>query len=299
MEVQAEADRDFWRGVLVAGGFTANPAVDPRSRARRRRAHAAIPDDLIAALRRLADELAVPLSSVLLAAHAKVLAALSGEREVATGYVGRPGRPAVALRLTTEPDSWRALLLATHRAESELLRTGTSRWMISGATWPEGPSRPWANRARSTGLDRPDRQRRQLSRTPCCGWDLADDGPARAAAAVPDRRARCGRRRPDRRLSPHGAGVDRRRSGCRAPTAEPALRRGAPLPARRAGRTARELPDRRVTSCSSSRWRLTLTPSRPCTAAGSGPTGSSTPAPTGWLGPCWPGGCAAKVSSRW
>ena len=48
---------------------------------------ATIPDDLVAALRRLADELAVPLSSVLLAAHAKVLAALSGEREVATGYV--------------------------------------------------------------------------------------------------------------------------------------------------------------------------------------------------------------------
>ncbi|MCA1676829.1 MAG: hypothetical protein LC799_33190, partial [Actinobacteria bacterium] len=41
--------------------------------------------------RRLADELAVPLSSVLLAAHAKVLAALSGEREVATGYVAADG----------------------------------------------------------------------------------------------------------------------------------------------------------------------------------------------------------------
>ena len=25
MEVQAEADREFWRGVLVAGGFTAIP----------------------------------------------------------------------------------------------------------------------------------------------------------------------------------------------------------------------------------------------------------------------------------
>ena len=29
----------------------------------------------------------LPLSSVLLAAHAKVLSALSGEQEVATGYV--------------------------------------------------------------------------------------------------------------------------------------------------------------------------------------------------------------------
>ncbi len=68
---------------------------------------AKIPDDLIAALRRLAYELDVPLSSVLLAAHAKVLAVLSGEREVATGYVGRQGGRPLLCRLTTEPDSWR------------------------------------------------------------------------------------------------------------------------------------------------------------------------------------------------
>ena len=45
----------------------------------------------MAALRRLADEQALPLSSVLLTAHAKVLAALSGEREVVTGYVAVAG----------------------------------------------------------------------------------------------------------------------------------------------------------------------------------------------------------------
>ena len=53
---------------------------------------------LIATLRRLADELGSPLSSVLLAAHAKVLAALSGEREVADRLHRPGGRPAVALR---------------------------------------------------------------------------------------------------------------------------------------------------------------------------------------------------------
>ena len=74
----------------------------------------------MAALRRLADELAVPLSAVLLAAHAKVLAALSGEREVATGYVAAARRrQPLPCRLTTEPDSWRALLLDTHRVESD------------------------------------------------------------------------------------------------------------------------------------------------------------------------------------
>ena len=73
------------------------------------------------AVRRLADELAVTVSSVLLAAHARVLSALSGERDVATGYVGRRGDQPLLCRLTTEPDSWRGLLLAASRAESELL----------------------------------------------------------------------------------------------------------------------------------------------------------------------------------
>ena len=75
----------------------------------------------MAALRRLADELAVPLSSVLLAAHAKVLAALSGEREVVTGYVAAAGRPAVALPADDRTRLVAGLLLDAHRAESELL----------------------------------------------------------------------------------------------------------------------------------------------------------------------------------
>ena len=45
---------------------------------------------------------------MLLAAHAKVLAALSGEREVVTGYVAVAGSPPLPCRLTTEPEPWRA-----------------------------------------------------------------------------------------------------------------------------------------------------------------------------------------------
>ena len=63
----------------------------------------AIPDELATPLRRLAHELGVPLSSVLLAAHAKVLAALSGERDVTTGYVPVNGGRPLPCRLTTEP----------------------------------------------------------------------------------------------------------------------------------------------------------------------------------------------------
>src|SRR5947208_1899776 len=117
----AERGREFWRGVLLAGGFTALPrwTLDPVPGIGEYEAR--IPDELVAPLRRLADELAVPLSSVLLTAHAKVLGALSGEREVSTGYAAVDGSPPLPCRMTTEPHSWRALLLEAHRAESELL----------------------------------------------------------------------------------------------------------------------------------------------------------------------------------
>jgi amino acid adenylation domain-containing protein len=116
----AERGREFWRGVLLAGGFTALPrwTLDPVARVGEHVAR--IPDELVAALHRLANELAVPLSSVLLAAHAKVLGALSGEREVCTGYTKAIGPP-LPLRMTLEPRSWREVLLDAARTEAELL----------------------------------------------------------------------------------------------------------------------------------------------------------------------------------
>ncbi|MFI6492895.1 amino acid adenylation domain-containing protein [Streptomyces sp. NPDC050564] len=121
MGVHVEADREFWRRELVAGGFTAIPrwtlhpvtgVVDHET---------TVPEDVVEPLRRLAEDLTVAFDSVLLAAHAKVLAALSGEREVVSGCVPAKGDRPLPCRLTTEPDSWRALLLSTHRAASELL----------------------------------------------------------------------------------------------------------------------------------------------------------------------------------
>jgi amino acid adenylation domain-containing protein len=82
---------------------------------------AKVPDEVVAALRELADELALPLGSVLLAAHAKVLGILSGESEVVTGYVAAAGRAPEPCRVTTAPRTWRALLLEIYRAELELL----------------------------------------------------------------------------------------------------------------------------------------------------------------------------------
>src|SRR5437667_10319049 len=87
-----ESGREFWRGVLLAGGFTALPrwTLEPVPGVGEHEAR--IPDELVAGLRRQANELALPLGSVLLAAHAKVLGALSGERDVSTGHAveGRP-----------------------------------------------------------------------------------------------------------------------------------------------------------------------------------------------------------------
>jgi amino acid adenylation domain-containing protein len=117
----AQSASEFWRGVLTAGGFTAIPrwTLDPVAGVGEH--EATIPGGLAVSLRHLAGGLAMPLSSVLLAAHAKVLAGLSGESEVATGYVAAAGGQPLPCRLTAERRSWRAVLLDTHRAESELL----------------------------------------------------------------------------------------------------------------------------------------------------------------------------------
>src|SRR5215472_15125988 len=86
-----ERSREFWRSVLREGGFTEIPrwTLDPVAGFGEH--EASIPDELVAALRRLANDLAVSLSSVLLAAHAKVLGELSGERDVCIGYAPELG----------------------------------------------------------------------------------------------------------------------------------------------------------------------------------------------------------------
>jgi len=116
----AERSREFWRGVLLAGGFTAVPRWTTNPVPGVGEHEVRIPDELMAALRRLANDVTVPFRSVLLTAHAKVLGALSGEREVWTGYAAE-GSPPLPCRLTIGGCTWREVLLETARAESELL----------------------------------------------------------------------------------------------------------------------------------------------------------------------------------
>src|SRR5438034_1738400 len=108
------------RGRCEMSGFTVVPRWTLKPVPGVGEHEATIPNELVAALRRLANEVAVSLSSVLLTAHGKVLGALSGEPEVWTGYAVE-GRPPLPCRMTTERHSWRALLLDAHRAELALL----------------------------------------------------------------------------------------------------------------------------------------------------------------------------------
>src|SRR5437016_3052345 len=115
-----ERGRDFWRSVLLAGGITAVPrwTLDPVPGVGEHTVR--IPDELVTGLRRLTDELAVRLSSVLLTAHAKVLGALSGEHEVCTGYAVEGASP-LPCRITIGGRTWRDLVRETAREESALL----------------------------------------------------------------------------------------------------------------------------------------------------------------------------------
>ena len=117
-----KSGREFWRAVLLAGGATAIPrwTLDPAPGVAEH--VTTLDDDLAAVVRRLADELELPLRSVALAAHAKVLAALSGEQDVVTGYAAGPGGRPLPCPLTTEARSWRSLLQDTARVEADLLK---------------------------------------------------------------------------------------------------------------------------------------------------------------------------------
>lgn len=122
MALNASTSREFWHGVLAAGsGFAPLPRWTRVPVAGVAEYETQVPAGQATALRRLADDLVVPLDCVLLTAHAKVLAALSGEQEVTTGYVAAVGGRPLPCRLTTGPGSWRMLMLHTRHAIALLL----------------------------------------------------------------------------------------------------------------------------------------------------------------------------------
>ncbi|WP_234019745.1 amino acid adenylation domain-containing protein [Streptomyces sp. CNS654] len=93
-----------------------------------------VPVETAQGLTDLAERLRVPIESVLLAAHAKVVAALSGERDVLTGYAapGGGGTP-VLCGVPVADGDWRQLILAVDEAAAAAPE-GTGR---SAAAAPE------------------------------------------------------------------------------------------------------------------------------------------------------------------
>ncbi|MGY1762798.1 amino acid adenylation domain-containing protein [Geodermatophilus sp. SYSU D00779] len=116
-----DAHRAFWRELLLAGGSTALPRWAPDPVPGTAEVEVPLSDATLVALRRLADRLAVPLGSVLLAAHGRVLAALTGEPDVVTGYVAGDGGTPLPCRLRVDVGSWRQLVRAAATTEAGLL----------------------------------------------------------------------------------------------------------------------------------------------------------------------------------
>ncbi len=138
--LKSEESRRFWSERLAAGREVtrlprwgnAEAAAGPADLKESVRVF--FPQALSETLLRRARELGVPIRSVLLAIHCRVLALFSGGREVVTGIVtsGRPEQAGAEqvlglflntqpLRLTLPGGSWRDLVAAAFSAESEML----------------------------------------------------------------------------------------------------------------------------------------------------------------------------------
>jgi len=115
-----KAGHEFWRGVLLAGGCTAIPRWTKHPVPGVGQHEVEVPEGCMSSLRGLAGAMSVPLTSVLLTGHARVLAALSGESEVCTGYAREAGDP-LPCRIVLTDGTWRELLLECVRVHSELL----------------------------------------------------------------------------------------------------------------------------------------------------------------------------------
>ncbi|MEV6118017.1 amino acid adenylation domain-containing protein [Streptomyces sp. NPDC052109] len=121
MGTRVEADQEFWSRVLTAGGVTTVPRWFREPVPGAAEHEMPVPDDVTEAVRELVRHRGVPVSALMLAAHLKVLALLSGEPEVVTGYTtGVRGEP-LPCRAAVPAGSWQELLSAAQHAEAEVL----------------------------------------------------------------------------------------------------------------------------------------------------------------------------------
>lgn len=131
-------DKNFWKRQLSGGRPTRLARWEPESSAEEMnvRFHEVdISRGLSDGLLQLAESLAVPLKTVLMAAHVKFLSVASGERDIVAGYEhsGRPevdgAEDAIGLFLNTIPlrvdvaqaRTWREMIALAFNAEADLL----------------------------------------------------------------------------------------------------------------------------------------------------------------------------------
>ncbi|MER6028249.1 amino acid adenylation domain-containing protein [Streptomyces sp. NPDC001851] len=110
------------RGVLAAG--TPLPRWSQHSPATARTAdhRAALSPATVSALRSRADELSTTLDALALGAYAKVLAALTGDGDVTTGYLPHGAAEPSPCRITVTDGPWTALLARAADAASDAVR---------------------------------------------------------------------------------------------------------------------------------------------------------------------------------
>ncbi len=122
----SDESRQFWIETLKDSDTTqvpgwSSPLPDEQSQKRFETSHVRLPAELGQKLNKLARSAAVPLKSVLLAAHLRVLAVLSGRSDILTGLVSN-GRPEVA---------------GGERIIGMFLNTLPFRAQLNGGTWKD------------------------------------------------------------------------------------------------------------------------------------------------------------------
>ncbi|MFF9481593.1 amino acid adenylation domain-containing protein [Streptomyces sp. NPDC014733] len=120
MTEPTDHDREYWRTVLTDAGHTAVPRWAPTPVPGIATHELALPAELMDRLDRWGGEHGVPRESILLAAHTRVLAALSGERQVTTGCTTAATGPALPCRLAATPVTWRELAQEAARVLTDL-----------------------------------------------------------------------------------------------------------------------------------------------------------------------------------
>ncbi|PRE81688.1 amino acid adenylation domain-containing protein [Burkholderia gladioli] len=133
----SEAHREFWRNTLSGHSFSGLPPAEPGAGPdiARPELRVTVDGSLRASLQSVANGLGVPMRSVLLAAHLRVLSMLSGKLDVTTGLVSNvrqeqdDGEKVLGLFLNTlplrqelKPSSWAELIRQTFGTELEVIR---------------------------------------------------------------------------------------------------------------------------------------------------------------------------------